>query len=45
MARKHRGFTLIEVLMVVALVGVLALIALPSYQGYRNRVLSRQAAQ
>ncbi len=45
LARDHRGFTFIEVLMVVALVGVLLLIALPSYTGYRNRVLTRQAAQ
>ncbi len=45
MHRRHRGFTLIEVLLVVGLIGVLALIAYPSYQSYRNRALSRYAAQ
>lgn len=34
MARKARGFTLIEVLMVVAILGILVAVALPSYQEY-----------
>lgn len=43
-AGGQRGFTLVEIMIVVAIVAILASIALPSYQQYVIRS-SRQAAQ
>lgn len=42
--RRHAGFTLTEILVVVVIVGILAAIALPAYDRYVQRA-NRSAAQ
>lgn len=43
MMRTSKGFTLIELMIVIVIIGVLAAIAIPSYQGYLTKAACEDA--
>lgn len=43
--KRSRGFTLIEIAIVVAIIGILILVALPLFSGARNRAYLAEARQ
>ncbi|MFC2062231.1 type IV pilin protein [Elusimicrobiota bacterium] len=44
MKKKRRGFTMIELVVVMVIVGILAVVAVPMYRNYVNRAYSTEGS-
>jgi type IV pilus assembly protein PilA len=45
MLKKAKGFTLIELMIVIAIIAILAAVALPAYEDYQARVRLKEFAE
>ena len=41
--KKSKGFTLVELIIVIVIVGILSIVAVPIYRGYTKKAIATEA--